>query len=135
MQLINWEESFLKQKSRCHWVKTGDQNTKFFFRTLQQRNARNIIKQLKLSNEDLCTDHEIIKETILTHYMNLLGTEKARRNCFDSTVFQSMLITTEVRKILCKRVTIEEIKEALWSIKVDKSLGPYGFNSFFFKKV
>lgn len=36
-------------------------------------------------------------------------------------------------QLLCQRVTEIEIKEALWSIKDDKSPGPDEFNSFFFK--
>lgn len=36
--------------------------------------------------------------------------------------------------ILDKEVSVQEVQEALWSIKNDKSPGPDGFNSFFFKK-
>lgn len=35
---------------------------------------------------------------------------------------------------LCGVAFEQEIKEALWSIRDDKSLGPDGFNNYFFKK-
>lgn len=54
-KLISWEESFLKQKARCQWVQAGDQNSKFFFRILQQRKTKNNITQLTLPNGEMST--------------------------------------------------------------------------------
>lgn len=33
-RMLLWEESLLKQKSRCQWVNLGDQNSRFFFNIL-----------------------------------------------------------------------------------------------------
>lgn len=76
-----------------------------------------------------------IKEAILEHYKKILGTERTRKSVFDNSGFQNMTIFDEAGNSLCKMVTDEEIKKALWSIKNDKSPGLDGFNSFFFKKV
>lgn len=133
-KLITFEESFLKQKARCQWVQSSDQNSKFFFRIMQRRKTRNNITQLTLPNGEMSTDQATIKDAILVHNKNFLGTEKTRKGYFDSTVFQNMVVPTEAWDCLCKIVTNIEVKESLWSIKDDKSPWPDGFNSFFFKK-
>lgn len=101
---------------------------------MQQRKSRNYISQLTLSNGEVCTDQTTIKEAILDHYQNFLGTEKARNGAFDNSEFQEKIVPDHVKFFLCRMVTEKEIKEALWSIKDDKSPGPDGFNNYFFKK-
>lgn len=133
-QMLNWEECLLKQKSRCQWIQEGDQNSKFFFRMLQQRKARNKIEQLLLANGEISADKDVIKNAILEHYQNFLGTTRARTGIFDCSEFQGMVVPAETYEELCKMATEKEIKEALWSIKDDKCPGPDGYNSYFFKK-
>lgn len=133
-KLLNWEESLLKQKARCQWVHAGDQNSKFFFRLLQQRKTRNNINQLILSNGDICIDRNEIKDAIVAYFQDFLGTSKAREGCFDRSGFHEKIVVVGDGVLLCQMPTGKEIKEALWSIKDNKCPGPDGFNSYFFKK-
>lgn len=47
--------------------------------------------------------------------------------------FQKKVVLNEARFSLCRMVTEKEVKEALWSIKDDKSPGLDGYNSYVFK--
>lgn len=40
------EESFLKQKSKVHWLNVGDKNNKVFHRAATVRNIQNSIKEV-----------------------------------------------------------------------------------------
>lgn len=133
-ELLKWEESLLKQKSRCNWIQAGDQNSKFFFRMLQQRKARNSITQLILANGEVCTNQDIIRSEIMDYYKNFLGTGQNRNGIIDISEFQDMVVPSKAKDSLCSMVTETEIREALWNIKDDKSPGPDGYNSYFFKK-
>lgn len=101
---------------------------------MQQRKARNQITQLTLSNGDICTDKFEIRDAILTYFKNFLSKAEARRAIFDGSGFLDKVINDEACDPLCKMPTEKEIKGALWNIKDDKSPGPDGFNSYFFKK-
>lgn len=96
---------------------------------MQQRKSRNYISQLTLSNGEVCTDQTTIKDAILDHYQNFLGTEKARNGAFDNSEFQEKIVPDHVKFFLCRMVTEKEIKEALWSIKDDKSPGQMGLTA------
>ncbi|KAH7666190.1 RNA-directed DNA polymerase protein [Dioscorea alata] len=124
----------MKQKARCQWVKLGDQNTKYFYRLVHQRRTRNKISQLVLPNGEVCTDPSIISKEILDHYMNLLGRINPRSEFVHRTIFQDNCVSEEDCGLLCREISEQEILNTLKGIKGDKSPGPDGFNSTFFKK-
>lgn len=101
---------------------------------LKQRRARNHISQLTLSNGEICSDTPTLIKEILEHFRRFFGTSNVRVDCIDSSVFEKKILSNEARKLLCREVTGQEIREALWSIKEDKCPGPDGFNSTFFKR-
>lgn len=131
-ELIKWEESLLKQKSRCNWIQAGDQNSNFFFRMIQQWKARNSITQLILANGEVCTNQDIIRSEIMDYYKNFLGTGQNRNGIIDISEFQDMVVPSKAKDSLCSMVTETEIREALWNIKDDNSPGPDGYNNYFF---
>lgn len=53
------EEAYWAQKSRIHWLKEGDQNTKFFFHAFTiQRKKKNCIEKLVNDQEEVCNSQE-----------------------------------------------------------------------------
>lgn len=47
LRRLNWtEESFTRQKSRIHWLKEGDQTTRYFFNCLKSRCNRKRINAI-----------------------------------------------------------------------------------------
>ncbi|KAJ6418480.1 hypothetical protein OIU84_001774 [Salix udensis] len=60
MKLCKEEEGFYKQRSRIQWLHLGDQNTKFFHRSLIHRRARNNISSLQDDASGVYTDRREI---------------------------------------------------------------------------
>lgn len=55
-------ESYLQQKSRCIWLKEGDNNSRFFYISIKTRRNRNVIKciedgDIKISSKTDIKDH------------------------------------------------------------------------------
>lgn len=48
--------SFLKQKSKIHWLKDGDQNTRFFHKYVQAKQSREKISSLEYSGGIIVKD-------------------------------------------------------------------------------
>lgn len=64
----------------------------------------------------------------------LLGSEFPSRDHVNSyNVKSGNLVSTVQQKDLCKQVTKEEIKNAMWSIGGDKAPSPDGHSSQFYK--
>lgn len=59
------EEILAKQKSRLNWVKKGDKNTSFFFKSINSHNNRNKINLIRRHN--VVEDREVtgIKEALI----------------------------------------------------------------------
>lgn len=66
------EENFLRQNSRCMWLKEGDKNSKFFYTSLKIRRNRNAIKCIEADGQRL--DNKIsIENHISSFYKNLFN--------------------------------------------------------------
>ncbi|XP_048503083.1 uncharacterized protein LOC125498834 [Beta vulgaris subsp. vulgaris] len=104
-KLAERHQSFLKQKARLDWMRGGDENTR-----------------------------EQVNDAFQQYYIKLLGTERTSRVRIQEAVIQGgPVVTEEQGRALMRRVSPEEIKDALFSIPGDKSPGPDGYGSYFFK--
>ena len=56
------EEKYLKQKSKLHWLKVGDQNNKTFHRAVMTRMSRNSIREIQKPDGSITTNAEEIKK-------------------------------------------------------------------------
>ena len=129
------EEGFLKQKSRIQWLKLGDQNTSFFHKAIKSRNSRNSIKVLTLASRGRIEDPEDIKQEAIAHFQNILccdGPSTDHNHYLDN--LEGFTWSPQHKESLNRRITQEEIKNAIFSINDSKALGPDGFTSLFFKK-
>ena len=66
----------LRLKSRCLWLKAGDQNSSFFHYQCKERIKKNTIKELTLNNEGKINDPEIIKKEVKAHFQVLYCSEE-----------------------------------------------------------
>ena len=129
------EEGFLKQKSRIQWLKLGDQNTSFFHKAIKSRNSRNSIKVLTLASRGRIEDPEDIKQEAIAHFQNILccdGPSTDHNHYLDN--LEGFTWSPQHKESLNRRITQEEIKNAIFSINDSKAPGPDGFTSLFFKK-
>ncbi|XP_074315587.1 uncharacterized protein LOC141651789 [Silene latifolia] len=94
---------FLAQKAKAHWFQSGDDNTQFFHSSLKARRAQN-------------------KVALILSPRCALGWFK-----------EVAVLSEEQAREIIKEVTVDEIKQALFSIPKEKAPGPDGYSSQFFK--
>ncbi|XP_021726861.1 uncharacterized protein LOC110694010 [Chenopodium quinoa] len=93
------------------------------------------------SNNDLITQEKVVRDNFgLTHraryYKSLLGTTAATSGQVHPAVIEEGKFMPAVqRDRMCRGFTDKDVKTTLWSIEDDKSPGPDGFSSKFFKQV
>ncbi|XP_074266949.1 uncharacterized protein LOC141590244 [Silene latifolia] len=103
---------FLAQKAKTLWLEEGDANTHYFHTAIKSRRIQNKVLSILDSDGKKCVEGGDIERAFLDYYKGLLGTNKER---------------------LMQIVTDEEIKAALFSIPANKSPGPNGYSSQFFR--
>ncbi|KAJ6672986.1 hypothetical protein OIU85_014238 [Salix viminalis] len=99
MKLSKEEEAFFKQRSRVQWLKLGDQNTKFFHRSLIHRRSRNSINSLRDDQGGICTNLKEMGDLAVNYFKNLLKKGDSRGDF-------------SVENLYPKRVN-ERVKEAI----------------------
>eukprot|EP00253_Pinus_taeda_P035656 PITA_35656 len=129
------EETLWKQKSRVLWLKEGEQNTKFFHRSaIDYRNANKIL-ELKNNNGEILRNHNDISMLLSNHFDDIAQEPTVNREAAiqEITIAIPRLITEEQNWSLRKKITMEEVEEAVRSMPNDKAPGPDGFTINFYK--
>ncbi|XP_022019843.1 uncharacterized protein LOC110919900 [Helianthus annuus] len=126
------EERFLKQKAKQKWLEAGDSNTKFFHNVVKCRNhfnKINIIKDISGNTHE----GDGVSMALVNHFRDFLGSEGNSVSRVDRDVF-STIVNQSVADYMCRQVTPDEVKAAIFSINENKAPGPDGYSSDFFKK-
>eukprot|EP00253_Pinus_taeda_P013228 PITA_13228 len=127
------EEEEQRMKSRCLWLKAGDKNTSFFHNNVKIRRASNQIDKIEVEGREL-KEQEEIKNAAFNHFKALLLADSQQN---DSDAFLSVIeskITEEHNNKLEQDPTVEEIREATFSMQQDKAPGPDGFTVAFYRQ-
>lgn len=132
------EESYFKQRSRINWLKEGDQNTTFFFRTVQTRLNFNFIRSFLLPSGAYITDPIQMSIYAVTHIQKILGPQPAPHVGIMSTTvwFQShtdFLYSESKHGQMTQIPTEDEITSVLFKLNQNKAPGPDGLTSGFDK--
>eukprot|EP00253_Pinus_taeda_P028466 PITA_28466 len=129
------EETLWKQKSRVLWLKEGEQNTKNFHRSaIDYRNANKIL-ELKNDEGGILRNHNDISVLLSNHFSNIAQEPNVNREAAIQEITNAIprLITEEQNWSLRKKITMEEVEEAVRSMPNDKAPGPDGFTINFYK--
>ncbi|GJY53364.1 RNA-directed DNA polymerase, eukaryota, reverse transcriptase zinc-binding domain protein [Tanacetum coccineum] len=121
----------LIQKARVKWDIEGDENTKFFYRLINQKRRNQIINGIMVDGNWI-TDPGLIKDAFFQFY-------KVKFQAQDSQILfpnlpHSQTLNSMDRDYLERLVTHEEIKKAVWDCGSSKAPGPDGFSFAFVKK-
>jgi hypothetical protein len=124
------EEEHWRQKSRSLWLKAGDRNTTFFHKQAQARKSYNSIAEIKDGNSTY-KDFESIKKAAFNHFQNLYREEGVTDP--NSKFLEAVPSRTFpfMNQQLEAKISIQEIKEALFDMEPDKAPGPDGFTARF----
>lgn len=130
------EEKVLKQRSKLHWLQVGDKNNKAFHNAAKIRETRNAIREIKCSDGRVVTNQEEIKKEAERFFTEFLTYEPRGIEGKSIEEIQSFLpfrCNEEERGNLIRAVTEEEVREVVFKMPSNKSPGPDGYTSEFFK--
>jgi hypothetical protein len=127
-RLINESEELWRQRSRAIWIRSGDQNTKFFHNFTNFRRNNKYIWEIMDDEGHIHTGQKNIKAEAIKH-LNIFS----RSNDDPSTPEQvrvaekfSRMITEAEAEVLYAPIQLEELRDILKKFKIDKSPGPDG---------
>lgn len=127
------EETYWWQRSKEKWLQRGDKNSTFFHNSDKARRARKHIDKL-VDDDGAEVFSEAAKgDVAVKFYSNLF--RSSNPTPFTSW-FQDLRtrVTAQMKGDLTKRVSAEEIKDALFSIHPSKAPGPDGMSALFFQR-
>ncbi|KAH0723423.1 hypothetical protein KY289_006467 [Solanum tuberosum] len=108
-------EIFLQQRSKATWIRLGDDNT---------RNTEGVWQ----------TDPAVIAKLFVEYYEDVLGTEtKLRVKAAHALISLGNVLSEEQQDRLVDIFYQKEVKKAIFQIDSNKSPGPDGFGSGFYK--
>ncbi|GJY18245.1 hypothetical protein Tco_0389736 [Tanacetum coccineum] len=108
---ILMQERFLKQKAKILWLKEGDLNSAYFHKAVKGK----------------------VANAFVAHYEVFLGQEGHTSTLNSQGLFKHILDNATADDMI-RNVSDNEIKEAMFSMGNDKSLGPDGYTAVFFKE-
>ncbi|XP_074304499.1 uncharacterized protein LOC141639227 [Silene latifolia] len=127
------ELSIAFQRAKEFDIKMGDASTTYFSSKVAARRNSSNIRKVVDNHGTVCNAFPDISKAFLDYYISLLGTA-GNVTKFDSSIMPNghILTPTEGSPLL-EPITPAEIKSALFSIDANKSPGPDGYSSGFFK--
>lgn len=126
------EETFWRQKSQDQWVLEGDQNTRFFHASVIGRRARNGLIGLQDTNGIIQRSQASMGEVAATYFRNLFTTSTPINPLQLLHDFEPRVSDIH-NTLLIKRVTKEEVKAAIYSVKASSAPGADGMTGLFFQ--
>lgn len=121
------EETFWKQKSRQKWLRSGNRNSKYFHAAVKDNRQRNMIDKLKDVNGNLQSS-EAAKGEVASAYFDKSSNPSSFQDWFDGLIPR---VSASMNEVLLGDVSLQEIKEAVFSIKPSSALGPDGMSALF----
>ncbi|GKE26600.1 putative RNA-directed DNA polymerase, partial [Tanacetum coccineum] len=131
MHLDQNDRNSLKQKSRVKWAIEGDENTKFFH-TLENKKERKQAINGLIWNGSWTEDIDTIKNAAFAHYQDRFKESTHQRPKFRSSLFRKLEAVDAT--FLEASISMDEIKDVVWSCSGSKSPGPDGINFNFLRR-
>jgi hypothetical protein len=125
MSLLEQQKIYWQQRGRIKWATLGDESTKFLHANATIRHNKNVTLSLKNEAGEELFKHEEKAELLWP------GTSEFTQIHFD---LSSILQRQDGQDTLILPISREQIDCVISELPVEKSPGPYGFNSDFMKK-
>jgi hypothetical protein len=121
-------------KSRCMWLKSGDENTKFFQAYAKGRRMTNTIWSLTDPLGNKASSFQDMAQLSTLHFKNLFKEEAHPQIETILGIIRPFprIAKEEDNRELMKEVQEEELKEIIFSFEKDKSSSPDGWYMDFF---
>ncbi|XP_072064261.1 uncharacterized protein [Arachis hypogaea] len=131
--LLMQEELFWYQKSREHWVRFRDRNTKFFHMQTIMRRKRNKVQGLFLEDGRWSTDPQELEECAIGFYRDLFcNVEQIELDVMGDQELPSL--SCEAIESITRNVSKKEVRKVVMGMNSFKAPRADGFQAFFFKE-
>lgn len=128
---LRMEEDFWRQKANSRWVIEGERNTKVYQGWVRQKRVKSRIHEITVDGNPITTEEEI-RQSAVNFFQNLLSSDVGMMEEPDLDIIQPLPADLDIVN-LCDTPTMEEIKQAVFSISANSASGPDGFSSLFFQ--
>ncbi|XP_074271369.1 uncharacterized protein LOC141595303 [Silene latifolia] len=128
------ELSMVYQRAKIHDIQMQDANTTYFFAKMAARRSRCHISRVCDSNGQEFHTFEGISDAFLAYYKGLLGSSSQVRSFDEDIILSGNCLEETFAATLISDVSEDEIHDAVFSIDMNKSPGPDGFSSGFFRQ-
>lgn len=122
------EDSMWRTRAKRHWLRDGDNNTKYFHSIA---NGRRRINEIGVITDDGCTYHseEDKKSYFFRYFKNLFSVDASAPLSFGdwSSLFSFNRVSAPMLGRLTEKFGADEIKKAVFQLGSDKAPGPDGF--------
>jgi len=131
-EALNMQEVFWKEKARVKWHSEGDRNTGYFHRLAKIKNTNKLITSIKVGDTTLQEPNEIA-EHITNYFKNLFSSNSFLQ--VNSLVEDDIpkLISEETNNMLTILLSMEEVRNVVFSLNKEGAPGPDGFVAYFFQ--
>lgn len=130
------EEKVLSQRAKIYWLEIGDGNNKTYHRAVRVREVRNSIREIKREDGSFADNHEDIKKEAVDYFNKFLNDTPQDYTGISTAEQKDPLnyeCSEEDKNMLLGVVSAEAIKKVLFGMAAEKSPGPDGFYSEFFR--
>ncbi|KAL2904477.1 hypothetical protein RDABS01_003187, partial [Bienertia sinuspersici] len=120
--------------AKAAWLRERDDNTALFHSCLRKRTIQNNVYAIRDRTGVIQDSPEGIQTAFVDYYNELLGRKMGEREKVNSnTVRRGPVLTEDRKRRMITPFTREGVKKAIFSIHGEKSLGPDGFGTNFYK--
>jgi hypothetical protein len=126
LDILDKEEKLWRQRARDNWLLQSDCNTAYFHRLANGCKRKSTIFSLK-NGETLIQGDEELLQHATDFYRDLFGPEEDRGVRLDESVWHTdEKLNDSDRERLCRRFTMEEVKDVIDQMEKNKAAGPDG---------
>ena len=131
-ELFIKEEKLWQQRSKLHWLKEGDQNTRYFHGKASQRCRKNCIKRLRNQNGERVEGDDRIAQLFIDYYSELFTTSNLTQ-LEEVLANISQVVSDSMNADLLKPFVKQQVDVALNQMAPLKALGPDGMPPIFYQ--
>ncbi|XP_071713676.1 uncharacterized protein [Rutidosis leptorrhynchoides] len=126
------EEKFLKQKAKIEWLRARDNNSSYFYNVVKAKTHRSRIQVIE-DDMGQFVEGAAVPNIFVNHFNSFIGTTCPT----DPILSPDDLFVTKIDEakalLMVREVDAAEIKRAVFDLGLDKSPGPDGFTTEFFR--
>ncbi|GJR10704.1 hypothetical protein Tco_0793356 [Tanacetum coccineum] len=126
------KERFLKQKAKIEWLQVGDTNFAYFHKSVKSKVSRSHIDYITTADGTIF-EGDRVPSAFVDHYTTFLG-QQGNVDALNIHDLFGTKLDENVAAEMVKPITPQEVKEAIFSMGNDKSPGPDGYTTAFFKE-